>query len=196
MVAQRIPKWVTHMCHKYELSSPITGPASVGTSVAPVLLLFCTAALESRAKKGEISQGVVGAWMPQGPSHQQKSTVPSGLRHPQPHHLRGLCLAGTQPQLQGLLGICNLLCLSHHDISPRCATTWCGDVWPIPGCRISLRDALRACKEPGHPGQTRGWRRAILAGGESPAPANSNRAGSPRAGACSMAGHGNQVMKR
>lgn len=66
--------------------------------------------------------------MSQGHSHQQKSTVPSGLRHPQCHCLGELCLAGTHPQLQGLLSNCNLLSLSHHDISPRCAITSCGDV--------------------------------------------------------------------
>lgn len=55
------------------------------TFAVPLLLLFCIAALESRGKKVELSQGVMRAWISQGHSHQEKGTVSSGLRHPQSH---------------------------------------------------------------------------------------------------------------
>lgn len=64
------------------------------TSAVPLLLLLGIAAFESRAKKVEISQGATGAWMSQGHSHQQKSTVPSGLRQPQSPTSEGFALQG------------------------------------------------------------------------------------------------------
>lgn len=55
MVAQRIPQWVTHMHHEHP-ASPSQDLQLVDTSVVPLLLLCCMAALESRANKVEISQ--------------------------------------------------------------------------------------------------------------------------------------------